>query len=253
MSQVKLGDKNIPFIYQGNELLYPNPVKDGLVLYYDFKGMENSDVTKGVAKDLSGNGNDGELKNFVYTNESGYAQSLNFDGIDDYINVPNFTQDTFNNSRIFTFCFTLSFKDTLKRGTILNIPSEISSERLAVKTGIDKRIIIGRESKPRIGYKSDFIENDIFNACITVNYESIQDVKIFINGVESPLTETKFASDVYSFPQKNLTISYHGSDVTQANSSYLNNKLYSLNIYNRILTDQEIQHNYNLEKERWGL
>ena len=74
MSQVKLGDKNIPFIYQGNELLYPNPVKDGLVLYYDFKGMENSDVTKGVAKDLSGNGNDGELKNFVYTNESGYAQ-----------------------------------------------------------------------------------------------------------------------------------------------------------------------------------
>ena len=144
-------------------------------------------------------------------------------------------------------------KDNLKRGTILNIPSEISSERLAVKTGIDKRIIIGRESKPRIGYKSDFIENDIFNACITVNYENIQDVKIFINGVESPLTETKFASDVYSFPQKNLTISYHGSDVIQANSSYLNNKLYSLNIYNRILTDQEIQHNYNLEKERWGL
>ena len=39
MSQVKLGDKNIPFIYQGNELLYPNPVKDGLVLYYDMKAQ----------------------------------------------------------------------------------------------------------------------------------------------------------------------------------------------------------------------
>ena len=253
MTQVKLGDKNIPFIYQGNELLYPNPIKDGLVLYYDFKGMENSDVTKGVAKDLSGNGNDGELKNFVYTNESGYDQSLNFDGIDDYINVPNFTQDTFNNSRIFTFCFTLSFKDTLKRGTILNIPSEISSERLAVKTGADKRIIIGSETPPRIGYKSDFIENDICNVCVTVNSESIQDAKIFINGVESPLTETTYATDVYSFPLKSLTISYHGSDNTQTNSSYLNNKLHSLKIYNRILTDQEIQQNYQIEKERWGI
>ena len=45
MTQVKLGDKNIPFIYQGNELLYPNPVKDGLVLWYDFKGMKNSDIS----------------------------------------------------------------------------------------------------------------------------------------------------------------------------------------------------------------
>ena len=30
-------------------------------------------------------------------------------------------------------------------------------------------------------------------------------------------------------------------------------KLLSTQVYNRALTDQEIQHNYKLEKERWGL
>lgn len=253
MTQVKLGDKNIPFIYQGSELLYPNPVKDGLVLWYDFKGMKNNDLSKDVAKDLSGNGNDGVLQNFAYNSESGYNNGLNLDGVDDYINVPNFTQNTFNNSRIFTFGFTLSFKDTLKRGTILNIPSETSSTRLAVKTGEDKRIIVGRESPTRIGYKSELIETDIVNVYITINYEDIQDTNIFINGLKASLTETTVAADVYSFAQKNLTISYHGSDATMTNTSYMNNKLYSLKIYNRILNDQEIQHNYQLEKERWNL
>lgn len=253
MSQVKLGDKNIPFIYQGNDLLFPNPIKDGLLLWYDFKGMKNVDISKNVARDLSGNSNNGTLQNFNYTSDSGYNNGLNLDGIDDYITVPNFTQNTFNNSRIFTFGFTLSFKDNLKRGTILNIPSEVSSTRLAVKTGIDKRIIVGSESPTRFGYKSELIKTDIVNVYITVNYGDIQNTNIYINGVKSQLTETTLANDVYSFAQKNLTISYHGSDATMTDTSYMNNKLHSLKIYNRILTDAEIQHNYKLEKERWGL
>ena len=32
-----------------------------------------------------------------------------------------------------------------------------------------------------------------------------------------------------------------------------NGTMNSIKIYNRALTDQEIQHNYKLEKERWGL
>lgn len=253
MTQVKLGDKNIPFIYQGNELLYPNPVKDGLLLWYDFKGLKNSDVSKNVARDLSGNINNGTLQNFNYTSDSGYNNGLNLDGIDDYINVPNFTQNTFNNSRIFTFGFTLSFKDNLKRGAILNIPSESLDTRLVVKTGLDKTIIIGRKSTSNIGYKSELIKSNIVNVYITINYENIKNTNIFINGVKSQLTETTLDDDVYSYPLKNLTISYHGSDATLTNTSYMNNKLHSLKIYNRILTDTEIQHNYQLEKERWGL
>ena len=114
MSQVKLGEKNIPFIYQGNELLYPNPIKDGLVLYYDFKGMKNSDVTKGIVKDLSGKGNNGTLQNFVYTSESGYDDGLKFDGVDDvvYLTNPLFNQTTENQSWTFSISFKLIENNT---------------------------------------------------------------------------------------------------------------------------------------------
>src|SRR5699024_10939576 len=70
-------------------LVYPNPVKDGLVLWYDFSGMTNTDHSRGTAYDLSRNGNHGTLQNFNYTAESGYGNnSLTFDGVDDSVSIP---------------------------------------------------------------------------------------------------------------------------------------------------------------------
>src|SRR5699024_4123536 len=87
---IKLGNTDIPFVFRGDELMYPNYVKDGLVLHYDFSGMSNSDESRGVAKDLSGNGNDGTLQNFNFTEESGYDKNkLIFDGVDDYVSAKN--------------------------------------------------------------------------------------------------------------------------------------------------------------------
>lgn len=124
MSQVKLGDKNIPFIYQGNELLYPNPVKDGLVLWYDFKGMKNSDVTKGVTKDLSGKTiENAQHLNFLYNSQSGYAnKGIKFDGIDDRIipvakhddgSVSELDMKKINNGQKFSVEITLKMTDKL--------------------------------------------------------------------------------------------------------------------------------------------
>ena len=91
---MKFGSKDIPFVYKGDKLVYPNPIKDGLLLWYDFKGMRNTDVTKEVAKDLSGNGNDGTLTNFNFTEESGYKDNtLVFDGVDDSLTIPELELD----------------------------------------------------------------------------------------------------------------------------------------------------------------
>ena len=65
--KMKFGSKDIPFVYKGDKLVYPNPIKDGLLLWYDFRGMRNTDAGKEVAKDLSGNGNHGTLQNFNYS------------------------------------------------------------------------------------------------------------------------------------------------------------------------------------------
>ena len=91
---MKFGSKDIPFVYKGNKLVYPNPIKDGLLLWYDFKGMRNADTNKEVAKDLSGNGNDGTLTNFNFTEESGYKDNtLVFDGVDDKLSIPELELD----------------------------------------------------------------------------------------------------------------------------------------------------------------
>ena len=91
---MKFGSKDIPFVYKGNKLVYPNPIKDGLLLWYDFKGMRNTDTNKEVAKDLSLNGNDGTLTNFNFTEGSGYKDNtLVFDGVDDKLTIPELALD----------------------------------------------------------------------------------------------------------------------------------------------------------------
>lgn len=92
--KMKFGSKDIPFVYKGDKLVYPNPIKDGLLLWYDFRGMRNTDAGKEVAKDLSGNGNDGTLTNFNFTEGSGYKDNtLVFDGVDDSLTIPELALD----------------------------------------------------------------------------------------------------------------------------------------------------------------
>ena len=91
---MKFGSKDIPFVYKGDKLVYPNPIKDGLLLWYDFKGMRNTDTNKEVVKDLSLNGNDGTLTNFNFTEGSGYKDNtLVFDGVDDNLTIPELALD----------------------------------------------------------------------------------------------------------------------------------------------------------------
>ena len=90
MEEIKVGQKEILFARHNGKLIYPKYASsENLVLHYDFSGRTNLDVQKGIAEDLSGNGNNGVLQNFAYTDESGYLDNaLMFDGIDDFITIP---------------------------------------------------------------------------------------------------------------------------------------------------------------------
>ena len=235
MTQVKLGDKNIPFIYQGNELLYPNPVKDGLVLWYDFKGMKNSDVGKGIVRDLSGNGNDGTLQNFIYTNDSGYNNGLKFDGIDDYYQTNNDIQRT---SKLITICVSAYMPDKETNWQYL----------LDLTDGNGKKIsIVQHWGRPDVfvndltNNKHNYFESNLEKYHLVFTLDG-KNLKAYINGVPTTPTET---IDINTFTN-NLKI-------TKPSSTRMKGTLYSLKVYDRILTDQEIQHSYKLEKERWGI
>ncbi|WP_347133616.1 LamG-like jellyroll fold domain-containing protein [Staphylococcus hominis] len=240
MTQVKLGDENIPFIYQGDELLYPNPVKDGLVLWYDFKGIKNDDFNKGIAEDLSGNKNNGTLQNFAYTNDSGYNDGLKFDGVDDYV-IFNLTP-SFRNT---TYELIINREEQMddKVYQVIMQPSSywvdgifISNNNIRASVRIDGTY-----------YSVEYPMTDYLNKNILITRILDSDnkvLKIFINGVK--VREKTFTTDVYEKINERYYLNSPGKD------GFLGN-INSLKVYKKPLSDQEVQHNYKLEKERWGL
>ena len=240
MSQVKLGDKNIPFIYQGNELLYPNPIKEGLILWYDFKGMKNNDVNKGIARDLSGNDNNGTLSNFAYTSGSGYNKGLKFDGIDDVVNLinPLFNQGKENQNLTFSITFKLVENNIslefLLRGINLGIGIRYMDNKNKILN------YINNTDKAYL-YSNDGVIQNKFSV-VTCSYDyNTRTVKIYINDT---LDSQKKLEDgiVPSGMGYNMSIGTRRNDY-----------IYGMKLYNRALTDHEVQQNYQIEKERWGL
>lgn len=235
MSQVKLGDKNIPFIYQGSELLYPNPVKDGLVLWYDFKGMTNNDVSKDVAKDLSGHGNNGTLKNFAYNSESGYNEGLKFDGVDDNLTVGTATS-------IRTIEITLSFSNNSTGDKIL-FHGNHNLDYFYINT--KAHFVMRNRRKSTGGYQLKSISNTVERDFSKIKHITlVQDnfkCEVYVNGLSTGVI-SDYEEEAIDFKLVNI--------FNFNNRKSLDDTLKSIKVYNRILNDQEIQHNYELEKER---
>lgn len=246
MSQVKLGDKNIPFIYQGTEVLYPNPVKDGLVLYYDFKGMTNGNIHKEIAEDLSGMNNNGRLNNFIYTNESGYSNGLNLDGVDDRVLAGDNPSIVSLNSEV-TVEMVLQFKNvpTSWEWFMGNVSDSASSEGYAIAyspSGPKGLSFMAGGTVCTNGYVP--VENEKVHIVGKIDKE--KNMNLFMNGemVKRRISYKDMANS--SFPVNIGRASYYHSPHSKAN-------ILSTKIYNRALTDEEVQQNYQLEKERWGL
>ena len=274
MSQVKLGDKNIPFIYQGNELLYPNPVKDGLILYYDFKGMKNSDVSKGVTKDLTGKTiENAQHFNFLYNSESGYNKGLKFDGIDDRIipvlkhadgTTSQLDMKKINNGQKFSVEMTLKMSDKLiTQGSEIFMTSKtygrfwlqflkdnniVSSDEYIISASTYYGSEGGRSvyaSSKKEGYKY----GDEFH--ITATLDKNDKIILYVNGVKKD--EQSLREITITTPQENDLLVFLGQGGSDAYYRRFEHELYSLKVYDRVLTQEEVTYNYKLEKERWGL
>lgn len=248
MTQVKLGDKNIPFIYQGSQLLYPNPVKNGLVLWYDFKGMKNSDINKSIVKDISNNSNNGTVTNVVYNDSSGYSlKGLKFDGVDDFVEVKS--SSLLNNIKDeITISITLEFSDSAGSWRWL-----LSNNTDASATG-GYGIAFNPSSSSTLSFRwggqvlySRYLPKKGENVCLHFSGSVLQkSLNIYNNGSK---IDTATFTGTPKTTNNNLLIGKSAYN----NSETLNAFIKSVKIYNKCLTDQEIQKDYNLEKERWGL
>ena len=248
MTQVKLGDKNIPFIYQGNELLYPNPVKDGLVLWYDFNSMKNNDVSNSIARDLSGNNINGTLENVNFSNGTGYSkEGLILDGVDDYIEVKNH-ESISNITENITINFLFKYKENT--GSFRWLVSNNSDATASTGYGLAYNPNSINPISFRWGgevtyYNTKPEKNNDYLYTFVISKENGK-ILFYING--KLVQENIFSGN----PKKSDNNLFFGKS-SYNNSEVLNGIIKSIQIYNRALSDQEIQHNYQLEKERWNL
>jgi hypothetical protein len=79
---------------------YPNIVTNGLILLLDAKSVESYPTTGSIWRDLSGQSISGSLINGPTFDPNGW---LTFDGIDDYISIPNAYSFTTGNGTDYTF------------------------------------------------------------------------------------------------------------------------------------------------------
>lgn len=233
---IKIGDKKMDFVFQGNKVLYPNPIIDNLVLWYDFKSLNNTSFNKDIAKDLSNN-SDGTLRNFSYTDGSGYNNGLDFDGIDDYISLDTELGKNFTISLIVD---------------VENIPTNYILSSTSVyffirKNGynLDLSLLNNRGRQELFRANNFFIE--FLNKKINISYViNSDDKKVYMYINESLYTTFNMEEDARS----NMKITGIG---IWNNNYFFKGSLYSLKVYDKSLTNDEIKHNYNLEKERWNL
>jgi hypothetical protein len=237
----------------------PRIVTDGLVLCLDASHKKSYPGSGTTWYDLSGNGYNGTLVNGVgYVGTNG--GSLSFDGVNDYVSVSN-------SNYLNTNEFTTSLWIYLENITTTYTPRTFLEKNVYNTSGIQFAIGTGGQLTNRIltvRYSTTGnIENVYYftpsativpfqtwiNISLVFSYINPNSfISLYINGV---LVKTSSASSGTFVPNtKALGIGIPGPGL---GNGYHKGKISSYLIYNKALTPQEIQQNFNATKGRFGL
>lgn len=226
-------------------------VSNGLMCLYD--GEYNSEFGKSKKTktwyDLSKNNNNATLKNFVFNKTSGWTgNSLLLDGKNDWVSM----QKIYNNNMTVEIALKiLNEKDGKKLYVIDNYESG--------GMGIEKNTsgyMLGAVNVDGSYYTalSNNKINDNKKYSLTLQYDGSNilyrenDIKYntYAEGrIKEPINSTRFALGVNA--------SGENYDNMESSEAFNNFEVYSVRIYNRALTDEEISQNYNVDKERFGI
>jgi hypothetical protein len=231
----------------------PNIIDDGLVLYLD-AGNRKSYVSGSTTWfDKSGRGNNGTLTNGPTFNSANLG-SVVFDGTNDYVDCGNDSSISFGQSRSFTIEIIFNTANYIQSlGTLIaRRNSDISSATdymVFYESGNKFTFGIGAASSPNSWTSvSDFNVNNQIMAFTGVvsstGVESGQKI-MYKNGVE--LNNLTYSVKASSTTNNTYIGKYNGS------GGYFNGNIFSVKVYNRALSPQEVLQNYNATKGRFGL
>jgi hypothetical protein len=225
----------------------PGIVTDGLVLYLDAANTKSYPGSGTTWKDISRGGNNGTLTNGpTFSSESNGC--IVFDGVNDYINIPQFVSTSQNMT--FSLWFNPSILPASTAKSVIFLQAEESlTIRLYANTNFSPNnlawlIYFERENATVGGVLPQYTYplNIWTNTVMTFNENG--QYRVYINGELWNTTNTT------TFVRWFLPTGY----LRLSNSSGgVNGNISEFKIYNRALSPSEILQNYNATKTRFGL
>jgi len=225
----------------------PQIVKTGLVLRLDAGDIASYIGSGTTWTDLSGNNNNGTLVNGVgYSSANG--GSLVFDGLNDYISINN--SSTLNLSSGLTISIWF-YSGTVSANNYLYLKGRTDFDNynplISTVGGYEWTGVNGRA---RYIPSAGFINNNTwYNLVVSHNSGNIPN--IYLNSVLS--TSHTFIEGVSNFALGTNTNPVGiNADIPRGYIGNFNGQISSIFVYNRSLTAEEVQQNFNATKARFG-
>jgi hypothetical protein len=214
----------------------PEINEDGLVLLLDAGNTKSYPGSGTTWTDLSGNGNDASLNGVTYnSSDLGY---LDFDGGSDYATVPSSSDWAFGqNGTIEQWVYVRGSNGNNRFYCTNNNTSSLD----AYLNGSGYTVYFHGGG---VGTTSTIPTNQWVHLLISYTSGTIS---VYFNGVSQPLTGTTTG---YNITNSTSTL-YIGRYVS---SPYeLNARMSVMRIYNRALSESEVQQNFNAHRGRFGI
>ena len=220
--------------------LVPRYVSDGLILLYD--GINNAGYNHSTNtttwKDLSGSGNNGTIIDGTWGNNC-----LSLDGSNDGISIGNSLADLFKSSN--TVQVTLKRSETGVRDVIFGNYNASGYVQYEVNDTNRYYITFNGGNGASSGTAT-------YNVPVTLTFKFDKENGTIVV-IENITQNTTFTKDAYTTANPTFNSARIGRDSRNNNAVALNGNIYSVRVYNRLLTDEEIANNYEIDKGRFGV
>jgi hypothetical protein len=229
----------------------PSIITNGLVLCLDAANRKSYPGSGTTWTDLSGRGNNGTLVNGVGYNGSNLG-SLVFDGSNDYVDVGPNSNFSFGTGNFTIECWVWrNGSQSENAGIVISYPNIFGSAPLTSWQLSMGSISAGNNQNKLVFYiggQTDF---------------RLDDPDVFPNQTWTYIVATRLGSTVSLYKNTSIvdssTSSQNLSDddiaigINRGGTAILNGLISNVRIYNRALTAQEIQQNFNATRSRYGI
>ena len=230
------------YIPESNAIGGDEYVKSGLILHLD--GLDNTknghNNSTNVWEDLSGNNNNGTIKGASWLNDGLY-----FDGVDDWVPIKELNYPEVSLEVVFK---DNSIPDNSHHYMFCNMEQGGYGLGNNGSNGLVGQVCVNNEYQ----YLSiDNFDSTIKNT-LTITSNG-KESKLYLNGnlEKSIIVE----NGIIGYPINNtiMALGTNPEGSTNIKAESYKGNIFSARMYNRVLTEQEIKNNYEIDKSRFGM